>query len=92
MEDREKIEVNKKMKIKNNGTKNHLSKVEYELDYKYYVCDYCGEEIRITCKKDERTGGLVYFPKSLTKRSTIQLALHNKCLRAAISEFEDIKK
>lgn len=79
------------MKIKNNGVRNHLTKVQYELDYKYYICDYCGEEIRITPNKDDRTGGLVYFPKSLTGRSTMQLVLHNKCLRLAISEFESNK-
>ena len=77
------------MKIKKNEVKSHLTKVKYELDYKYYICDYCGKEIILTSNKDERTGGLVYFPQNLTKRNTIKLALHNKCLRAAISEFEN---
>lgn len=85
---REKIEVHKKMKIKNNSIKSHLTKAQYEIDYKYYICDYCGEEIKLNSNKDERTGGLVYFPKSLTRRSTIQLVLHNKCLKLAIAEVE----
>lgn len=86
IEEREKIEVYKKMK--NAEETNHLTKIKKELDYKYYICDYCGGEIIINCKKEKRTGGTVFFPKSLTKRDKLQLALHDKCLRLAIKEFE----
>lgn len=86
IEEREKIEVYKKMK--NAEETNHLTKIKRELDYKYYICDYCGGEIIINCEKEKRTGGTVFFPKSLTKRDKLQLALHDKCLKLAIKEFE----
>ncbi len=55
--------------------------------YDYYKCDYCGCEIRLDKKPCERSGGLVDFPQTLTKRGKLTLVLCNKCLNKAINEF-----
>lgn len=49
--------------------------------YKYCVCDYCGGEIEIKENRQEQTGGTLEY-------RGMKLALHNKCLNAAIKEFE----
>ena len=49
--------------------------------YEYYTCDYCGKEIVIKENRLEQTGGTLEF-------RGMKLALHNKCLNAAIKEFE----
>lgn len=56
--------------------------------YDYYICDYCGDKIRLDVKKDKRTGGTAIIPHSLTKCGQIKLALCNKCLNKTIKEFE----
>lgn len=56
--------------------------------YDYYVCDYCGDKIRLDIKKAERSGGLVIIPHSLTKCGEIKLALCNKCLKEVIKDLE----
>ena len=58
--------------------------------YTYYKCDYCGDEIRLDIKFNERSGGIVNFPHTLTKCGKLTLVLCNKCLNNAIKEF--IKK
>lgn len=57
--------------------------------YEYYRCDYCGDEIRLDIKQQERSGGIVNFPHSLTKRGKLELALCNKCLNKALKEFKE---
>ncbi len=73
-------------------TRSHLTKVKTEKLYKYYKCDYCGDEIRIEKKKQEMTGGIVILPHTLTKRGELKLAVCNKCLRSILKEFEEVKQ
>lgn len=56
--------------------------------YDYYICDYCGDKIKLNIKKDERTGGIAIIPHSLTKCGEIKLALCNKCLNKTIKDLE----
>lgn len=89
--DREKIIINKKMKtVKNQVTSNvtNKTKSKSEVDYKYYKCDYCGKEIKLTGPRNERSGGICVFPASLTKHRPLQLVLHNECLRPSMKVFE----
>lgn len=58
--------------------------------YKYYKCDYCGAEIRITDKKQDMTGGVATIPHTVTKKGELKLALCNKCLKPALKEFEEV--
>lgn len=85
-EDREKI--NKFIKYKPQEKSNVIHKSKEKL-YEYYKCDYCGEEIRLDIKPEERSGGIVDFPHTLTKRGKIRLVLHNKCFKKAIEEFTE---
>lgn len=50
-------------------------------EYEYYICDYCGEEIRIEESKINRTGGILKF-------KDMKLALHNRCLKSVLKEYE----
>lgn len=59
--------------------------------YKYYKCDYCGEEIKILKKTQEMTGGIAIIPHTVTKRGELKLALCNKCLKPALKEFEEVE-
>ena len=66
----------------------HLIKVKTERLYKYYKCDYCGNEIIIKDKRYEMTGGIVELPHTLTHRGDIKLAVCNKCLKPLVKEIE----
>lgn len=68
----------------------HLTKNKLKRLYDYYKCDFCGGEIKITKKWEERTGGLITLPDTLTKNASIVVALHNKCLKQVIKEFEEV--
>lgn len=84
-EDREepvKIKKYKENKI------NHLTKIKKEVDYQYYTCDYCKQEIKIEKDIEKKTGGICTIPSSLTGRGKIKLALHNRCLNPVIEQFE----
>ncbi len=67
----------------------HLVNKKVKEKYKYYMCDYCGQEIRIADKWAERTGSKVTIPSSITKQGEIVLALHNKCLKPMLKELEE---
>lgn len=67
----------------------HLVNRKVKEKYKYYKCDYCGEEIKIEKEWVKQTGGTYELPASLTKQGKIILALHNKCLKATLKEFEE---
>lgn len=56
--------------------------------YEYYICDLCGDEIRLDLKKDERTGGTALLPHSLTKCGEIEVALCNKCVKEVLKILE----
>lgn len=89
LSEREEIPIRTKFKEKPQGS--HLVKHKNEIDYKYYICDYCGEEIKIAKKWQDRSGGIVILPNSLTNRGNIQVVAHNKCLNKLIKELENRK-
>ena len=66
----------------------HLIRYKDEKDYDYYICDYCGDEIKILKKKIEMTGGIVVLPHSLTKRGEVKIVLCNKCINPVLKELE----
>ena len=87
--DREKpIAITKYIK-EDQGIGSHLVNAKVQERYRYYSCDYCGEEIRIEKDISKATGGICRIPASLTQRSEIILALHNKCLKPVIDEFKE---
>lgn len=73
-----------------NGLGNHLTKKEKPKKlYEYYVCDYCGEEIKIESKWENKTGGICKIPQTLSNIDTVlYLALCNKCVIPVEKEFE----
>lgn len=81
------IEKHKKYK----NIANHLTNQKKDVDYEFYICDFCKSEIKIEPKKDrhKQAGGIVTIPNTLTKRGDIQLALCNSCLNKVIKEFEE---
>lgn len=81
----------KYIKYAENFNKSRLVQNKKEKLYEYYRCDYCGGEIRITKKLEDRDGGLVTFPLSLTMKGRLNLALHDRCLNPAKREFENYK-
>ena len=56
-------------------------------DYDYYICDYCGERIKPIEPKHQRTGGTTKLSYVLTKRSTVEVALCNKCINPTLKEL-----
>lgn len=89
---REKPEKRTKHKIINSGAA-HLTKTEKKKLYDYYICDFCGDEIKIGGKWEEKTGEIVTLPPSLTHEIvTYKLALCNKCVKSVIKEFEEDKR
>ena len=84
----ERKKVEKQIKYKENEGKCNVFNAKKEKLYEFYKCDYCGKEIKITEKFENRTGGLVTFPLSLTMKGTLNLAVHNCCLNPAKREFE----
>ena len=85
---RKKPEILKKYK-KNDEIGKHLTKSKKELDYQYYKCDYCGNEIIIEKDINKRNGGLAEIPQTLTMESSVlEVALHDRCLNPLISELE----
>ena len=76
--------------IKNKG--NNVVNSERTKMFEYYICDYCGDKIRLDIKQAERSGGIATFPHSLTKCGELKLALCNKCLNKALKEFEKIER
>lgn len=68
----------------------HLIRTDKKKLYDYYLCDYCGEEIKITKRWEEKTGDIVTLPDSMTNGVTITVALCNKCLKPVLKEFEEV--
>lgn len=73
-------------KVEIEGGPTHSSKKK--LEYEYYICDYCGEPIKIETKVDKRKGGTVRIP--IISHKTLLLALHNKCLKPTLKEINEI--
>lgn len=61
-------EIIKHTKIKKENHDSFIIATKTEKLYDYYECDYCKNEIRLDKKQNERTGGIVIFPHTLTKR------------------------
>lgn len=59
----------------------HLVKNPSKKMYEYYKCDYCGGEIELKESSIEQTGGTIEF-------RGMKLALHNKCLKNMLKEYE----
>lgn len=74
------------------GEKNNTINRKIQKQYDYYICDYCAEEIKINVKHDEKNGGIVIFPHSLTKCGELKVVLHNRCLNKALEQAEKIFK
>lgn len=70
-------------------TKSNILKAKVLEKYQYLKCDYCGDEIRLDIKREERTGGTITFKHSVTNCGKIELALCNKCLKSVIKELEE---
>lgn len=75
--------------------KNHLSREKQVKEYQYYVCDYCGDIIKILENgknvdgNNIATGGIVKMPITLTRTNkAITLALCNKCVKLVAEQFE----
>lgn len=85
----ERTEIIKHKKFKPKPECTHLVKYKPELDYEYYICDYCGQEIRVENKWENKTGGITQLPNSITNRGKIKIAIHNKCLKPLLKEFEE---
>lgn len=57
--------------------------------YDYYICDYCGAEIPIKVKWEDKTGGITKIPQTMSNMNqVINLALCSKCLNPVLKEFE----
>lgn len=79
--------VPKYKKLKKYET-NHLTNTKKEIEYEYYICDFCKNEIKIQKKLYEQSGGIVSIPASITCKQAIKLALCNGCLNKVLAEFE----
>lgn len=85
---REKVPIYTKLKPKPTEGR-YLIKYKDEKDYDYYICDYCGDEIKILKKRIEMAGGVVVLPHSLTKRGEVKVVLCNKCINPVLKELEE---
>lgn len=85
----ERTEIIKHKKFKPKPECTHLVKYKPELDYEYYICDYCGQEIKIEGKWENKTGGIADLPNSITNRGKIKIAVHNECLKNLLKEFRE---
>ena len=83
----ERKEIIKHTKTKKENQQSNVVATRITKLYEYYKCDYCGDEIKLNVKQQERSGGIVNLPHSLTKRGKLTLVLCNKCLNSVIKEF-----
>ena len=84
------VKINKYTKMKEKPEEaRHLVKYKNEKLYDYYICDYCGQEIKILDKKDEMSGGKTIIPHTITKNGDVIVALHNRCLKPFLKMIEE---
>lgn len=81
-------EIPKYIKEEKTNDDSNVVRTQKKKLYEYYKCDYCKDEIRLDKKQHERSGGIVTFPKELTKCGDVTMVLCNKCLKKVIEEFE----
>ena len=72
-----------------NKKRSYLVQTKDEIEYKYYKCEYCGEEIIIKDKINEMTGGIAKIPLSLTGNKTEYKMLCNKCVIPLLKKYEE---
>lgn len=89
LQDRGEPIVNIKIIREDDNLGAHLVNRKIKEKYKYYRCDYCGEEIKISDKWDEKTGSKIVIPSSITKCGEVTVALHNRCLKPMLKELEE---
>lgn len=78
----------KRTKMQYLEEKNSVVKRKAQKSYDYYVCDYCGSEIRLDLKQTERSGGIAILPNSLTKCGELKVALCNRCVKGVLKQLE----
>ncbi len=78
----------KHTKLQHVEEKNNLVKRKSDKLYDYYICDYCGAEIRLDIKQKERSGGIAILPNSLTKCGELKVVLCNKCVKDVLKQLE----
>ena len=76
-------------KYKKNNEKSQIVNRLKQKDYEYYLCDYCGKEIRKEKDWQNKKGGIVELSNLITKKGNMRLALHNRCLSKAINSFDE---
>lgn len=81
-------EPEKYAKMQHLEEKNNIVKRKAKKLYDYYICDYCGSEIRLDTKQTERSGGIAVLPNSLTKCGELKVALCNKCVKCVLKQLE----
>lgn len=81
-------EPEKYAKMQHLEEKNNIVKRKAKKLYDYYICDYCGSEIRLDIKQTERSGGIAVLPNSLTKCGELKVALCNKCVKCVLKQLE----
>lgn len=70
---------------------NHLTFEKKTKLYEYYICDYCGSEIKIKNKWEKSSGGVILVPPLLIKKPKgITIAVCNRCFNSALKEFEEV--
>ncbi len=76
-------------KVQSEGERSNITNRKMTKLYDYYICDYCKAEIRLDKKQEERSGGIVVLPHSLTKCEQITVALCCKCVKEEIKQLEN---
>lgn len=71
---------------KGNNVVNTIKKKLYE----YYLCDNCGEKIKIEKNVDKRTGGILQIP--ISQHKSLKLAVCNRCLKEVLKDINETYK
>lgn len=76
------VDVPKLIRWKYDELGTNVTKSKKTKLYEYYLCDYCGEQIKIEKDYRKRTGGTVEIPINSFKK--LKLALCTKCLKPVL--------
>ncbi len=90
IENRNAPKVYEKLVKENAGLGANLVNRKVKEKYNYYICDYCGEEIKIKKKGNDQDGGTTQLPTSFKRLENKEVALHNRCLRPFLSEIDEM--
>lgn len=85
---RKKIEIHTQYAKDKNGFELKNKKM-----YDYYICDYCWIPIKLFPNKKhyKQEGGKVIIPCSLINNKSVEVAVHNRCIKYLIKELEELK-